>query len=355
MIAYDRPELAELWRLARETIEGGGRSAFSIRVEDAATAEALGEVLRKPVAHPARRQISLARLDEHLRAAGRTLVDVLESVHGRPVGMTAGQEAPTADAVLRFALREHGLDSRPWAAAWIDQVRRYGKIPQPALPMLASRAAEVLSRMALEEQPRTWVSRHALAGNDLDDGRPLARIVLRAAALARHVDVPRDPRILWERCGVLRDGLADPVLTTNGYLTLDSAPEFDEITVCRSPRLLESGFPGPLLVLDHGFTAQARHHLARLADNGTRVRCHGDFTPDGIKLVNDVLQWTGGEAWRMSADDYREAVATLLTQGVELPTLTTPPPAASWDPQLAETMATTGLQVTEEHVLTTLA
>ncbi|GLZ35879.1 hypothetical protein Lesp02_80660 [Lentzea sp. NBRC 105346] len=347
----DRPELAELWRLARETIEAGGRSAFSIRVPDAATADALAEVLRKPIDHPARRQISLARLDEHLRAAGTTLVEVLERVHGRPIGMQAAAEAPTADAVLRYALREHGLASAPWAATWIEQVRRYGKIPQPVLPLLAAQAASVLSRMTLSGIPRRWVSRHALAGNDLDDGRPLARIVLRAAALAHGVDVPRDPRGLWERCGVVLDSWSDPVLTSAGYLKLTDAVEFSEITVCRSARLLESGFPGPLLVLDRGVTAPARHHLARLADAGTRIRCHGDFTPDGVRLVNDVLAWTGGSAWRMTASDYRDAVAMLITQGVDLPTLTTQPPAASWDPDLAETMATTGLQVTEEHLL----
>ncbi|KOX34478.1 hypothetical protein ADK67_03280, partial [Saccharothrix sp. NRRL B-16348] len=67
---WDQPEFAELWRLARETLEGGGRSAFGIRVEDEKTAAALTELLRKPVAHPARRQISLARLDEHVRAHG---------------------------------------------------------------------------------------------------------------------------------------------------------------------------------------------------------------------------------------------------------------------------------------------
>lgn len=311
-------------------------------------------MLRKPVEHPARRQISLARLDEHLRAAGTDLVSVLERVHGRPIGMTSSQEAPTAEAVLRFALREHGLAERPWAATWVDQVRRYGKIPQPVLPMLASQAASVLSRMALDHPPRQWVSRFSLAGNDLDDGRPLARIVLRAAALAHGVDVPRDPRGLWERCGVVLDGLSDPVLTSSGYLTLTSDLSLPEVTVCRSPRLLESGFPGPLIVLPGGLTTTARHHLARLADGGTRIRCHGDFTADGVRLVNDVLAWTGGSAWRMSADDYRAAVAMLIAQGVELPMLTTPPPAASWDPDLAETMATTGLQVTEEHVLTTL-
>ncbi|MGW4214571.1 DUF2399 domain-containing protein [Lentzea sp. NPDC004789] len=338
MIEYDRPELTEFWRLARETMEGGGRSAFSFRVEDAGTAAALGELLRKPIAHPARRQISLARLDEHLRAHGSTLPEVLESVHGRPVGLSTSEEASTADAVLKFALREHGLLNAPWAAEWIEHVRRYGKIPQPALPMIANQAAAILAR--LRPEPRRWTTRYALAGNDLDDGRPLTRIVQKALQLAG-TD--------WERSGVLPDAYRDPVLTSQGYLTLNDTLEAREITVVRSPRLLESGVPGPLMVLPNGLTPQAKHHL-----DGRTVRCHNDFTPDGIRAANEILAYTGGTPWRMSAADYREAVATLIARGVELPTLNTRPEEASWDPDLVETMATTGLMVTEEHVLPSL-
>lgn len=334
----DQPELEEFWRLARETLEGGGRSAFSIRVEDARTAAVLGELLRKPVAHPARRQISLARLDEHIRAHGSTLPEVLESVHGRPIAMTATEEAPTADAVLKFALRQHGLLNAPWAAEWIEQVRRYGKIPQPALPMLANQAAEILAK--LNHEPRQWTTRFALAGNDLDDGRPLTRIVRKALDLAG-TD--------WERVGVLPDAYGNPVLTSQGYLTLNDTLETADITVVRSPRLLESGVPGPLMVLPNGLTPQAKHHL-----DGRTVRCHNDFTPDGIRQTNEILAWAGGTTWRMSANDYREAVATLIARGVELPTLNSRPDTASWDPDLAETMATTGLMVTEEHVLPSL-
>ncbi len=338
MSDYDRPELEEFWRLARETMEGGGRSAFSFRVEDASTATVLGELLRKPVAHPARRQISLARLDEHIRAHGSTLPEVLESVHGKPVGLSTTEEASTADAVVKFALREHGLLNAPWATAWVEHVRKYGKIPQPALPMIANQAAAILAGLSAE--PRRWTTRFALAGNDLDDGRPLTRIVGKALELAG-TD--------WERAGVLPDAYGNPVLTSQGYLTLNDSLAAREITVVRSPRLLESGVPGPLVVLPDGLTPQAKHHL-----DGKTVKCHNDFTPDGIRVTNEILAWTGGTTWRMSAADYRDAVATLIARGVELPTLHTRPPDASWDADLAETMATTGLMVTEEHILPSL-
>ncbi|MEV6243087.1 DUF2399 domain-containing protein [Lentzea sp. NPDC051838] len=338
MIEYDRPELAEFWRLARETMEGGGRSAFSFRVEDAATATVLGELLRKPIAHPARRQISLARLDEHLRAHGSTLPAVLESVHGKPVGMSTDEEASTAEAVLKFSLREHGLLHAPWAAEWIEHVRRYGKISQPALPMISFRAAQILAQLTPEA--RRWTSRFELAGDELDDGQPLARIVGKALQL-----MGTD----WERAGVLPDVYSNPVLTSQGYLTLNDTFAAEQILVVRSPRLLESGVPGPMMVLPTGLTTQAKHHL-----DGKKVRCHNDFTPAGIRATNEILAYTGGSTWWMSAADYRQAVATLIARGVELPTLNTRPEEASWDPDLAETMATTGLMVTEEHVLNSL-
>lgn len=331
---WEQPELAELWRLARETLEGGGRSAFSVHVRDEKTAAALGELLRKPVTHPSRRQISLARLDEHVRAHGSTLTEVLEALHGKPIGLSTTGEASTADAVLRFALREHNLLHEPWAAPWIAHVRRYGKIPRPALPMLANQAAEVLSRLG----PIT--TRFALAGNDLDDGRPLTRIVGKALELMGTT---------WEEAGILKDAYSNPVLTSQGYLTLNDTLDTPEITIVRSPRLLESGMPGPLMVLPNGLTAQAKHHLT-----GKTVRCHNDFTPTGIRTVNDILAWTNGTTWRMSATDYREAVATLIDRGVDLPTLTSHPTEATWDPALATTMATTGLMVTEEHILPSL-
>lgn len=330
----DRLELAELWRLARETLEGGGRSAFSIRIEDEKTAAALAELLGKPVAHPARRQISLTRLDEHVRTHGSTLIEVLEALHGKPIAMSTTGEASTAEAVLKFALREHNLLHEPWAAPWIGYVRRYGRIPQPALPMLANQAARILSGLG----PTT--TRFALAGNDLDDGRPLARIVGKALELMGTT---------WEGAGILKDAYSDPVLTSQGYLTLNDTLETPEITVVRSPRLLESGVPGPLMVLPNGLTAQARHHL-----KGKTVRCHNDFTPDGIRATNEILAWTDGTAWRMSANDYREAVAALIARGIELPTLNSRPPEAAWDPDLAGVMATTGLMITEEHVLPSL-
>lgn len=175
---YDRPELAELWRLAVETMESG-RSAFSIRITDAETAQALGSVLRKHIDHPARRQISLVKLDEHLRQGpfGASLVEVLAAVHGRTVDQPAGQ--------------------LEWRSRWLAQVRRYDGVPEADFAALIAKADTVLSHM-VGRNPRDLVG---------DDVR-LTRVVLRAAALAHGVPLPETPaaeRALWERCGSTLD------------------------------------------------------------------------------------------------------------------------------------------------------
>lgn len=159
---YDRPELAELWRLALATMESG-RSAFSIRVTDADTAEALGSVLRKHVDHPARRQISLVKLDEHLRHGphGLSLVEVLAAVHGRAVTEPAGQLA--------------------WRSQWLAQVRRYDDVPEADFAALIAKADTVLSQLLGND--RTGKGLRDLVGDDV----LLARVVLRATALAHGV------------------------------------------------------------------------------------------------------------------------------------------------------------------------
>jgi uncharacterized protein (TIGR02679 family) len=402
--AFDRPELTELWRLARETAESPRpRSAFSIQVPDEATATALGGVLRKHVDHPARRQISLVRLNEHLLASPLRcgLVEVLEAVHHRPVEPRAAERAVStqrrdpAETSLWRALSEHGLDGRPWASRWVEDVRRYGKVPTDQLPVLARRAAEVLSRMVLTGTPVEWTARHELAArhgggaHELDHGKVLSRVVLRGAALARGVEVPKYPAQqvqLWESCGVAVDSVSAAVLTWALPLRGDTslAREVRDrsargrpvhltlmdlwdgvlltpgtvIFVCASPRVVEqaitSGSTGPLVCLSGGLNATARQLLVRLTEAGAEVRCHAGFTPEGMALASQVLELTGGRPWRMSSSDYRDAVAALLTEGVELRSLTTAPDETSWDPQLCEVMATTGLQVEEEQLLPSL-
>jgi hypothetical protein len=170
---YNRPGLVDLWRHALVTMESG-RSAFSIQVTDAETAEALGELLHKPVEHPTRRQISLVKLDEHLHRKGTTLVDVLQAVHGRKIGEPAGQLA--------------------WRSQWLAQVRRHDGIPPDELPGLIAEADAALLRV--------------LNGQQVALADPRVRhIVLRAVALAYGRPFPQTPAAeLWRLAGGTHQG-----------------------------------------------------------------------------------------------------------------------------------------------------
>ncbi|MEO6091354.1 MAG: hypothetical protein ABIQ18_50475 [Umezawaea sp.] len=174
---YGVPGLVGFWRLALETLEGG-RSAFSVVVADEATAAGLSAVLHKAVGFPARRQVSLVRLDEHLRVDGTSLVEVLRTVFEREVGEPAGQFA--------------------WRSRWLAQVRRYDGIPVAEFDGVVARADEVLA-VVLGGQAWEWP-------DQLDD--PVVRqVVSRAVSLALGVEfgaVAEDE--LWRSAGWAHEG-----------------------------------------------------------------------------------------------------------------------------------------------------
>ena len=162
--------------MALVTLEAG-RSAFSFRVEDQVAAEALGVVLHKEIGFPARRQVSLVRLDEHLRQDGASLVDVLAAVHGRVVDRPAGQMG--------------------WRSQWLAQVRRYDGVPVVEFDAVVARADAVLA-VILSGQAWEWPAA-------LDE--PLVRkVVVRAVALELGVSVDTDEALLWRSAGWAHEG-----------------------------------------------------------------------------------------------------------------------------------------------------
>jgi hypothetical protein len=170
---YGVAGLVGFWRLAVEALEGG-RSAFSVVVEDAGVAAGLSVVLHKVVSFPARRQVSLVRLDEHLRLDGTSLVEVLRVVHGRAVGVPVGQLG--------------------WRSRWLAQVRRYDGIPAADFDGVVARADEVL---AVVLAGGVWGS--------LDDPA-VRKVVRRAVALDRGVAVESVDDSAWSAGGAHQGG-----------------------------------------------------------------------------------------------------------------------------------------------------
>ncbi|GAA2777315.1 TIGR02679 family protein [Saccharopolyspora taberi] len=398
---WDIEPLRGLWEKARETLESPRQDAtFRLELPDAETRDAVGSLVgRKMMGHGTR--IKLTTLDERVRATRfrLSLEEVLEILHGRPVIRRTSESAERnarrerLTETVRAALAEQSV-SGGWTDAWIRWIHQYGRIADEDLPGIARRAASVLARLALEAEPEVWHSRADLAArvggaHQLDNGMPLSRVVLRAAALARGVAAPgneRERRELWERCGVVLDGVSATALTWAlplvgddpwsrsvrqrtelglpahlMHLDLAAAPERlvepgTTIAVCENPRILEATaqeeIRHPLVCVSGNPTTVTLALLGRLASNGARLRYHGDFDWPGLRIAGAAMKHA--EPWRMSAADYRQALDEAARDRIDLPSLVGEPVPTPWDPALAELMANTGRAVEEEAVLPTL-
>ncbi|MCA1186699.1 MULTISPECIES: DUF2399 domain-containing protein [unclassified Saccharopolyspora] len=401
--AWGGAVLREFWAQAREALESAKRpDRFSVALPDETTRAAVSEIYGREL-YLGHSRIMVAKLDQVLRADGRFglgLAQVLEVLHGEPVA-TAGSGAPAPEsaaiAQARAALAAHGLDRSPWAEAWARWLHQYGRVAEAELPRLTDRAGSVLAALALDPgaAPAVWVSRADLATPDepteLDDGGALSRIVLRAAALAHHVDPPageRERRSLWERCGVTVDDVAGTVLswalplrgadawsrsitgrTELGLPThlthrdLAAAPERlvepgAVVAVCERPRLVEAsvraGIRHPLVCVSGTPSTVALALLDRLRADGALLRHHGDFDWPGIAVARSLWSERQVGLWRMSAADYRAAVDRAARERLDLPNLVGTPVETPWDPELAELMSTASRAVEEETFLSTL-
>lgn len=101
------------------------------------------------------------------------------------------------------------------------------------------------------------------------------------------------------------------------------------------PLMCTSGWPSSAAIL----------LLRRLAAAGCRLRYHGDFDGEGVRIAAHVLARTGATAWRMSSTDYLAGLA-----GAPSATPVGRVTDAPWDRELAALMRDRGLTVSEERV-----
>jgi uncharacterized protein (TIGR02679 family) len=124
------------------------------------------------------------------------------------------------------------------------------------------------------------------------------------------------------------------------------------VSVCENPQVLQgavhAGTGTPLLCLSGNPASAGTLLLRALIAAGNPVRYHGDFDWPGVAIAGRVLA-LGATPWRMSAADYRTAVAHLDADHAVA--LTGKPVATFWDPALAAQMSTHGLAVHEEYLL----
>ncbi|MEV6908628.1 TIGR02679 family protein [Amycolatopsis sp. NPDC051071] len=335
--------------------------------------------------------VSLDEVDTVLRRSG-SAPDGLADATRLLVGTVPDRATEAAAWAAAYGPLDELVARRPalvtWRG-WLDAtglIRRLTSDPGSASTLITA-AVRVLT-----ELPSEGIALGRLAAettgdaHGLDDGRPLATIVLSAARVLRGTPPAGDGtagerRTSWAAVGVHRDELSSSVLclglpggtTTVTGRILALAKESGEpcvltlrqlnaarlgveagiVSVCENPIVLASaadelgsGCP-PLVCVNGQPSAAVWRLLDLLATDGARFRYHGDFDWGGIRIGNTLWDRIPWEPWRFDASAY---TATSVTGGP----LTGNPAAAAWDPELRPALERRGVRIEEELVLPAL-
>ncbi|WP_205863231.1 TIGR02679 family protein [Planosporangium thailandense] len=369
-----------------------------------AAAEHLSGLLGRPLEPGAARRVKLAELDIALRrsAAGQGLVSVLEILDERPV---IDRAAARRDAQARWdevwqrldtALAAASLADAAWVPEWIAGLRRTGVLTRAGTAAATRALGHAVSALGIllkptEEPPTGWelaalATRVAGNAHGFDDTSLASVVLLRAAAHAFGQPVPEsaaDRRALWQTLGVATDAVSGTVLASQlrppgadgwsrmmrdradlGLVTHLTLHELDRagsveltmpgqtVSVCENPQVLQAAVHArtemPLLCLSGNPASAGTQLLRSLIAAGNPIRYHGDFDWPGVAITGRMCA-LGAAPWRMSAADYRTAVAHLDADHAVA--LTGNPVPTHWDPSLAVAMSAHGLAVHEEFVL----
>ncbi len=329
---------------------------------------------------------------------------VLGLVPGRP--LTAGQSRRVDLAELSVAVRRHGAELTPGAVAadlgdaWAASSRSPIAATWDAALSALQRAGWVAKLHATENpdglleqafavldelpEPGNRMDRRILAsdieGNPhaLDDGEPLAALVLALLSASGVTSFTQRSRAAWDAVGVDCDDLTGGLIAVGIYpagwlLPAEAAVTLPprELTRCRWPSgppcawtfvtenpsvasaaadLAATGVPVRLLCMSGTPSTLEVAAIARLADAGWQIAVRADFDAAGIAHVASVLRAAPScRIWRMSADDYEESLGA-GTGKVRL----TQVPDTPWDPALAAAMLSRGLATFEEAMMPSL-
>ncbi|MDQ0716746.1 uncharacterized protein (TIGR02679 family) [Streptomyces luteogriseus] len=389
-----RPELRPLWDTLHSRLSSG-RPVTRVRLGplDDTQREALADLLGLDRLPDARPSVPLTRLEDAVtEVSGRTVREVVTELVG-PLGDRAGERRRQKDerAELWTWLAEHEtVRAQPVLSDWAATCRAAGVVAGSAehTRTLLTDALKVLAELPGQAEPLPVFAARVLSGraHALDDGTPLSALVLRALATVYDTVPPQsaaERRALWTRAGVADDELSATVLVGGlrpvgdgllarvatacteagqatsltlahvrypGEFTLFEAP-VPVVHVVENPSILalalrRFGPCCPPLVCTSGWPNSAAIQLLRLlADHGAALRYHGDFDGEGIRIAAYVLDKTSARPWRMTAAEYRAAVAR-NPRGPQPGRITEAP----WDLELAEVMAEHDTAVVEELV-----
>lgn len=389
---FARTDLAPLWQALRSRYESG-RPVTSVRVgpmdagQRAALADLLGRA-RLPAPYAA---VAVQILDRVLvGATGHDTRAVVETLGG-PLGDRAAgraRERLAREELWGWLSAHPVVRAEPALDDWVAAVRQQG-VSASALPdrrRQLEQAVAVLAALPFDGRPLSTFADLVLGDTHaLDDGTALSGLVLRALAVLHGAPEPGDAehrRALWEAAGVASDALSTTVLVaglhpdgsdpvSRSLAVLAGVGQVASVTLAQLrtvPRLAAAvgtvwvaenpavlalaasrlGAACPPLVCTSGWPNGAVVLLLRLLrDAGAVLRYHGDLDGEGLRIAAYVRAKTGAAFWRMTAEDYLDAVAAAdgpTAAGVGRVT------DAPWDARLAPALREHGVAVPEERV-----
>ncbi|MGH3478484.1 MAG: DUF2399 domain-containing protein [Pseudonocardiaceae bacterium] len=372
--ALDRNGLGWRGRLTLPDLTPEGRRRLGVLIET-----------RMPAT---RRTVSLDAVAAGVeRLTGAIFVDALGTLGHPPAGR---REAALArhDAMRqrRAALDDATaaqLGDAAWVITWRDAAWTDGLFARHTadeVTTVVTRVGQVLARAGFGRS-RTEVAAQLFGdAHALDTFTRLATLVTRAL-LAR--DGSADERGAWERAGLPLDLVSAPVLTWAlpvlsaggvadavramtaaglpmqlSVLALRASPltvaPGTPVLVVENPRLVEAAaerrLGAAVLCTNGNPTTAPSLAIAALRSCGARLRYHGDIDAPGLAMTGRARD-AGCEPFRMSAQDYRDALADASAVGVELPRDPAAAPPTPWDPALAVAFDEHRAVVHEERVM----
>jgi len=384
--------MAPVWEAVRDRLQRAG-SANRGRVRLPALASEARLTLRGLLARDPGVFVELAALEAALvgRGVGPHLAGALAAL-GYPVSDEPARrrERRRSRADAHLAARD-AVRSWPegWAGEWVGEVIRAGLLRGLDVATtrdLVAAVRKVVDRLLVAAETGESIARTDLAAGLLGSAHALDRgTVLEAAcvrALAR-VHTPGEPVDAWTMHRVQPDQVSGAVLTwalpvgprcalgpmiataselgvplhlTQLALRLHPLDVHagTVVLVAENPRVVEAAaqrrIRTPVVTTNGNPSAAVRLLLDQLLGHGAELRYHGDFDVPGLAIC-DRLHRLGLRPWRMTAADYRAAVAEAERDAVELPAEHRRPGPTPWDPELAIAVSELRRVVHEERLL----
>ncbi len=388
----ERPSLRPVWLAVHSTLERNV-DARAVQLADLSldARSSLQGLLGSSVRPRIDCRLLLSELDAALSRAepGLTARDVVTRLVGPVVDLRQQRRGQLAADVAMWDAAF--ARTKPHLHPWLRQLQTSGHLKSAATK--SRRPSDQMLALAVEcasALPASGVllqrlaSEHVGDPHALDQNRPLAALVLRAAAaLVDWGELPRstaERRALWAEVGVLSEGHSSHVLVLGvrpeggGSLArhlreqadlgrprkvtlaelraeafkLDEPCLFlvENVTVLDElARRLGTRCP-PVICLEGEPTVAVWELLGRVG-SATEMMFHCDFDPAGVQIANRLHHRVGATPWHFDAEHYQRSVdKKRASKAIEGHVIETP-----WDLALAPTMRERGVIVYEEDVL----